>query len=80
MLCCNMARPLSAIPGAAKVRSQRIAPQELAKPVTRRDWPTYCAVLAGLREFCPPALPVVVRSARVAADSLGDCEETIGSS
>jgi hypothetical protein len=41
--------------------------------VERQGWGAYRRVLAGLREFCPPATPVVVRTSWMPGSILGEC-------
>lgn len=39
----------------------------------RSDWTVFRGVLAGLREYCPAAMPVVVRTSRLSDGTLGHC-------
>ena len=42
-------------------------------PMNRPEWHEFWAVLAGLRDRCPPALPVVIRTFRHPETVLGLC-------
>ena len=67
IVCCEMARPVHAAQVVTTDHSHR------GVPIAKRNWPVYQNVLEGLRLLCPPALPVVVRSGRLAAWVLGSC-------
>ena len=45
-------------------------------PLSRRDWPVFHRVLAGLRNMLPPAFPVVVRAGDLEPGTLGACHRT----
>ncbi len=62
-------------PGSVMAESSVRAPKTAApqKPPAARNWPAFRGVLAGLREFVPPAFPVSVRIGRVARGTLGTC-------
>lgn len=56
---------------ASSVRAPKTAAPP--SPPAARNWPAFRGVLAGLREFVPPAFPVSVRIGRVARGTLGTC-------
>lgn len=45
-------------------------------PLKERDWPVFHGVLAGLREFVPAGLPVIVRAATLDGSAYGTCGHT----
>jgi hypothetical protein len=69
LLCCHRAsfsRPIS-IPAAAR------CPDAGASFLKRSTWTEFRAVLAGLRDQCPTAMPVVIRTAWLPDTILGQC-------
>ena len=66
------------MPAQASVAAAGLAlpSQHAALPLSRRNWPVFHRVLAGLRNLLPPAFPVVVRTGALESGTLGACHRT----
>jgi hypothetical protein len=70
VLCCHR----SGLSGAPLIATRDGARDALRLSFLRRPgWVVFKRVLAGLRRYCPAAMPVVVRTSWLSSDTLGRC-------